>query len=239
MSTRMIGGVIMTHGDDDGLKTPPAAAPKQIVIVPMLRGKPEDGDLKAYCAALAEQLNKLTAFGAPVRAHIDLKDAKPTDKRWDWVRRGAPLICEIGPRDAANRQVSFLMRNALRDGEKIKTHSLGRDEFVSQAAAMLEAAQRELFEEAKQRTTSNIRDDLKTFADIEAYYGTEEDAGFKGWARVHWARPTGAELEKVGERLKALKLTMRNAPLTQPSSYGACIFTGRPAVEEILIARAY
>ncbi|GAM99406.1 prolyl-tRNA synthetase [alpha proteobacterium U9-1i] len=239
MSTRMIGGVIMTHGDDDGLKTPPAAAPKQIVIVPMLRGKPEDGELKAYCAALAEQLNKLSAFGAPVRAHIDLKDAKPTDKRWDWVRRGAPLICEIGPRDAANGQVSFLMRNALRDGDKIKTHALSKDEFVGQAASMLEAAQRELFEEAKARTYSNIRDDLKTFADIEAYYGTDEDAGFKGWAKVHWARPTGSELEKVGERLKALKLTMRNAPLTQPSSYGACIFTGRPAVEEILIARAY
>jgi|CXWL01.1.fsa_nt_gi prolyl-tRNA synthetase len=239
MSTRMIGGVIMTHGDDDGLRTPPAAAPKQIVIVPMLRGKPEDAEVTAYCASLAAELSALSAFGAPVRAHVDKKDAKPTDKRWDWVRRGAPLICEIGPRDAAGGQVSFLKRNALREGEKIKTHVVARADFVAQAAGLLEAAQRELFAEAKARTDSNIRSDLKTFADLETYYGTEEDVGFKGWARVHWSRPTGAALEQVGERLKALKLTIRNAPMNQPSSFGACIFTGQPGVEEILIARSY
>ena len=62
---------------------------------------------------------------------------------------------------------------------------------------------------------------------------------FKGWARVHWSRPTGAALEEVGDRLKALKLTIRNAPLAQPSDYGKCVFTGAPGVEEILIARAY
>jgi prolyl-tRNA synthetase len=56
---------------------------------------------------------------------------------------------------------------------------------------------------------------------------------------VAWAKPTGAELEKVGERLKTLKLTIRNAPLRQPSTFGACVFTGKPGVEEILIARAY
>ncbi len=240
MSTRMIGGVIMTHGDDDGLRTPPAAAPRQIVIVPMLRGKPEDAELKEYCASLVAELNKLSAFGWPVRAYIDIKDAKPADKRWDWVRRGAPLICEIGPRDAANCQVTFIKRNALREGDKIKSHSVSRADFIAQAAKLLEETQAELFAEAKARLDNNIRADFKTFADLQAYYGTEDKEGeFKGWARVHWARPTGDALEKVGERLKALKLTIRNAPAAQPSSYGACIFSGEPAVEEILIARAY
>lgn len=240
VSTRLIGGVIMTHGDDDGLRTPPAIAPRQIVIVPMLRGKPEDEELKAYCAALAAELNKQSAFGFAVRAHVDTKDAKPADKRWDWVRRGAPLICEIGPRDAADGQVTFIKRNALREGEKIKSHTLPQADFVAQAASMLEAAQKELFEEAKARLDGNIRGDFTTFADIEKYYGTEDKEGeFKGWSRVHWSRPTGAALEEVGKRLKALKLTIRNAPLAQPESFGSCIFTGQPAVEEILIARAY
>ncbi|HVK81768.1 MAG TPA: aminoacyl--tRNA ligase-related protein [Verrucomicrobiae bacterium] len=240
MSTRMIGGVIMTHGDDDGLRTPPAAAPRQIVIVPMLRGKPEDAELKEYCASLVAELNKLSAFGWPVRAYVDTKDAKPADKRWDWVRRGAPLICEIGPRDAANGQVTFIKRNALREGEKIKSHSVSRAEFIAQAAKLLEETQAELYAEAKARLDNNIRSDFKTFADLEAYYGTEDKEGeFKGWARVHWARPTGDALEKVGERLKALKLTIRNAPASQPSSFGTCIFSGEQAVEEILIARAY
>ncbi len=240
MSTRMIGGVIMTHGDDDGLRTPPAAAPRQIVVVPMLRGKPEDAELKEYCATLVAELNKLSAFGWPVRAYVDIKDAKPADKRWDWVRRGAPLICEIGPRDAANGQVTFIKRNALREGDKIKSHSVSRADFIAQAAKLLEETQAELYAEAKARMDNNIRADFKTFADLEAYYGTEETEGeFKGWARVHWARPTGDALEKVGDRLKALKLTIRNAPASQPSSFGKCIFSGEQAVEEILIARAY
>lgn len=240
MSTRMIGGLVMTHGDDDGLRAPPAAAPRQIVIVPMLRGKPEDADLKAYCAALAAELNRASAFGSPVRAHVDEKDARPADKRWDWVRRGAPIICEIGPRDAANAQVTYIKRNALRDGEKVKSHTLSRADFLAEAASLLTSMQSEMFSEARARLDANIRADFKTFADLEKYYGTDGDeAEFKGWARVHWARPAGAALEEVGDRLKALKLTIRNAPLAQPSSFGKCIFTGKPAVEEILIARAY
>ncbi|MCC6788090.1 MAG: proline--tRNA ligase [Hyphomonadaceae bacterium] len=240
VSTRMIGGVIMTHGDDDGLRTPPAIAPRQIVIVPMLRGKPEDEDLKAYCASLVAELNTQSAFGFPVRAYVDAKDARPADKRWDWVRRGAPLVCEIGPRDAAGGNVTFIKRNALREGEKIKSHTLARADFIAQAAGLLEITQKELFDEAKARLDNNIRGDFTTFADIEKHYGTEDKEGeFKGWARVHWSRPTGAALEEVGTRLKALKLTIRNAPMAQPSSFGTCIFTGAPAVEEILIARAY
>ncbi|HYD85868.1 MAG TPA: aminoacyl--tRNA ligase-related protein [Vitreimonas sp.] len=240
MTTRMIGAAVMVHGDDDGMRTPPAVAPRQIVIVPMLRGKPEDAELKDYCAALAKELGGLAVFGSALRAYVDTKDAKPADKRWDWVRRGAPLICEIGPRDAANGQVTFIKRTALREGEKIKSHTLARADFVAQAAALLEATQRELYNDAKARLESNIRSDLVTFADLERYYGTGENEGeFKGWARVHWSRPTGAALEEVGTRLKALKLTIRNAPRAQPQSFGKCIFTGAAAVEEILIARAY
>ncbi|MEQ1706747.1 MAG: aminoacyl--tRNA ligase-related protein [Terricaulis sp.] len=240
VSTRLIGGVIMTHGDDDGLRTPPAIAPRQIVIVPMLRGKPEDAALMDYCVSLAAELGAGSVFGTPVRAFVDVKDARPADKRWDWVRRGAPLICEIGPRDAAAGQVTFIKRNALRDGDKIKSHSVARADFIAQAPALLERAQREMFVDAKARLDANIRGDLKTFADIERYYGTEENEGeFKGWARVAWARPSGAALEEVGKQLKALKLTIRNAPRDQPASFGKCIFTGSPGVEEILIARAY
>jgi prolyl-tRNA synthetase len=240
MTTRMIGAAVMTHGDDDGMRTPPAAAPRQVVIVPMLRGKPEDEQLKEYCAALAADLGKQSAFGSPVRAYVDAKEARPADKRWDWVRRGAPLICEIGPRDAAGGQATFIKRNALREGEKIKSHTIARAAFIAQAPALLEAAQNELYDEAKARLDGNIRGDFATFADIEKYYGTDEESGeFKGWARVPWSRPTGAALDDVGIKLKALKLTIRNAPRAQPAAVGKCVFTGEPGVEEILIARAY
>jgi prolyl-tRNA synthetase len=238
-STRLIGGLIMVHGDDDGLQTPPAIAPRQIVIVPMLRGKPEDAELKAYCASLCAELNKQIVFDERIRAYVDLKDGKPTDKRWDWVRRGAPLLCEIGPRDAANGQVTFMKRNDLRDGEKLKSHSLSREDFIAQATALLETMQAELFTSAKAQLEGNIRE-FNAWDDIVQYYGnTDDEREFKGWGRVSWSRPSGAELDKIGERLKALKLTIRNAPLKQPAAFGKCVFTGNPGVEEILIARAY
>jgi prolyl-tRNA synthetase len=128
----------------------------------------------------------------------------------------------------------------LREGEKVKSTSVGRDEFIALAPGLLEAIQKQLFEEAKQRLDANIRSDLKSWDELASYYGAGEDESeVKGWTRVAWAKPTGAELEKVGERLKTLKLTIRNAPLRQPSTFGACVFTGKPGVEEILIARAY
>jgi prolyl-tRNA synthetase len=116
---------------------------------------------------------------------------------------------------------------------------MARADFLAQAPQLLQTAQQELFAEAKARTTSNIRDDLKTWDDVAAYFGADDEEIFKGWARVSWARPTGAPLEDVGDRLRKLKLTIRNAPLQQPASFGKCIFTGQSAVEEILIARAY
>jgi prolyl-tRNA synthetase len=243
MSTRMIGGLIMTHGDDDGLRLPPAVAPKQIVIVPMLRDKPEDAEVLAYCDALQKDLAKTFAFGMPVRAFVDKKAVKSADKRWNWVRRGAPLILEIGPRDAAGGQATFMRRDALRDGDKIASQAMARDAFVDAASGLLTEIQGALYVEAKARLESSITP-IASFADLEAYFGAaaeDDDAAsvFKGWARVSWAKPTGDALEAVATRLKALKLTIRNAPQAQPKSFGACIFTGAPGVEEVLVARAY
>jgi prolyl-tRNA synthetase len=240
MSTRMIGGVIMTHGDDDGLRTPPAAAPRQVVIVPMLRGKPEDAQLLDYCDVMAAEVGARRCFGAQVRVLVDRKDARPADKRWDWVRRGAPIICEIGPRDAAADKVTFMRRDRLREGGKIATQTIDQAEFVAGLERLLPEIQASMLAEAQARMDEGVRGGFEGFADLESYYGAgENEAEFKGWARVYWSRPTGAALERVGEQLRTLKLTIRNAPLKQPSSFGKCVFTGQAGVEEILIARAY
>ena len=244
VSTRLIGGVIMTHGDDDGLRLPPAIAPRQIVIVPMLRGKPEDAEVLAYCQSLVEELSARTAFGAPIRAILDKKDIKSADKRWNWVRRGAPVIIEIGPRDAAGDQVTYMRRDALRNGEKVASTGAPRGEFIGGVGALLEDIQASLFNEAKARLDGNIRGDITDFEGLAAYFGPaaeDEDAtaAFKGWVRAAWSRPTGDELEAVIARLKSLKLTVRVAPQDQPASFGACLFSGKPGVEEILIGRAY
>jgi prolyl-tRNA synthetase len=238
VSTRLIGGVIMTHGDDDGLRLPPAIAPRQIVVVPMLRDKPEDAEVLAYCGNLVKALSGMTAFGQPVRALLDLKKIKSAEKRWNWVRRGAPLIVEVGPRDAAGGNVTYMRRDDLRDGDKINSVVKPRVDFIEGAVQLLAEIQAGLYAEAKARLDSNIRRDILTFDALADHFG-EDDESFKGWVRVPWARPSGEALEAVGVKLKALKLTIRNAPGDQPASFGACIFSGKPGVEEILIGRAY
>jgi prolyl-tRNA synthetase len=244
VSTRLIGGVIMVHGDDDGLRIPPAIAPRQIVIVPMLRNKPEDADVLGYCESLMHALARETALDSRIRVQLDTKDIKSADKRWNWVRRGAPIIVEVGPRDVANGQVTYMRRDGLRDGDKIRSASMPRERFIAEAARMLAEMQVRMFAEAKTRLDSNIRSDIKTFVELEEYFsdgGDDEDSvEFRGWLRVPWSQPSGAALDQVDQRLKKLKLTIRNAPLGQSEApLGKCIFTGEPAVQEILVARAY
>ena len=116
-STRMIGGVIMTHGDDDGLRLPPQIAPQQIVIVPMLRDNDEDAALLDYCKGIAAELRACEAFNEPLRVLVDIKSNKPATKRWGWIKKGAPIILEIGGRDMAGGNVSAIRRDKLYTAE--------------------------------------------------------------------------------------------------------------------------
>lgn len=236
VSTRMIGGVIMTHGDDDGLRCPPQIAPYQIVIIPMLRDNDEDEAVLEYCAALRAELLALSAFGEPLRILLDKKAAKAANKRWGWVKKGAPIIVEVGPRDMAEGKAAVLRRDRLyKDDGKLATAFTPRAEFLASAATMLEDIQFGLYAEAKVRMDSNIRRDV---IDLAAHFA-EDDAKFAGWVEVQWSRPTGAALDKIVEQLKSLKLTMRNSPLDAAPADGACFFTGAPAVERIIVGRTY
>src|SRR5580765_3084740 len=236
VSTRLIGGVIMTHGDDDGLRLPPAIAPKQIVVVPMLRDKPEDAEVLKYCEVLVEALGKQQVFGQPLRAHLDTKKIKSAEKRWNWVRRGAPIIIEIWPRDAAAGQVTYMRRDMLRDGDKVKSIPAPRQDFLEKAVQLLTEIQAGLYLEAKARLDDNIKSGITDWKGVEDYFaGSDDDSvdNFRGWLKLSWSKPMGAELEAVEAKLKGLKLTIRNAPLQQPENFAPCLFTGKPGVEEI------
>ena len=235
VSTRLIGGVIMTHGDDDGLRCPPQIAPHQVVIVPMLRDNDEDEAILDYCRTLATELRGLSAFGEPVRVLLDTKAIKASNKRWAWVKKGAPIIVEVGPRDVAGGNVAMLRRDRLyRDDGKLNSAFIPRGEFVGQSAALLEEIQTGLFAEANARLNDNISRDV---TDLAPHF--KGDDKFVGWVEVQWARPTGAALDKIVEQLKALKITIRNTPTAAAPTDSACFFTGEPAVERILIGRTY
>lgn len=238
VSTRLVGGVIMTHGDDDGLRVPPAIAPWQVVILPMLRDNEGDAALLAYCDELRAAIASQSALGERVRVLLDKKPGKAATKRWDWVRKGVPVIIEVGGRDMENRKVSLLRRDALWGTDAKPAFSVPtREECAAGIGALLEAIQRSLFEEARDRREANIERGVSTLEALEAFYSDERR--YPGWVEVQWSKPTGEALDKVVERLKALKLTIRNVPIGAAPADGACIFTGEPAVERIYIARAY
>jgi len=238
VSTRLIGGVIMTHGDDDGLRVPPRIAPHQIVILPMLREDDGDAALLAYCEELRAALASQTVLGEPARVLLDKRAGKATQKRWGWVKKGVPLILEIGGRDAAGGQVSAVRRDRLyREDGKVNFVGEARDAFVARAAAELEDIQRSLHAEATGRRDAQIVRDVNDLAGLEAHFA--ESKRYPGWVELGWSRPTGDELEQVVTKLKALKLTIRNTPMDGAPVSGQCPFTGKPAVERIFVARAY
>ena len=238
-STRMIGGVVMTHGDDDGLRVPPRIAPHQIIILPMLRDKPEDEAVLAYCEEVRAALATQAAMGEPIRVLLDKTPGKASAKRWDWVRKGAPVILEVGPRDMENGKVAMLRRDQLwnADNGKPAMQFIARDDFSSQAASLLEEIQHALFTEAAERRDANITRGITEWDAVADHFKTS--GKYPGWVEVEWSKPSGDDLAKVVERLKGHQLTIRNVPREAEPANGACIFTGAPAVERILVARAY
>ncbi len=237
-STRLIGGVIMTHGDDDGLRVPPLIAPQQIIIIPMLRDKPEDEPILEYCDNIAQQLRTKSPFGEKLRVIVDKKGAKASNKRWSWVRKGAPLILEIGGRDVEAENVSLINRTSLyNENGKVAFQTLSQQEFIDSASTLLESIQSALYMQAKQRLDDNIHHDVEEYSGVESFFA--KDKVNPGWLEVQWSKPTGEALDKVVERLKKLKLTTRNIPQHARPATGKCIFTGEQAVERILIGRSY
>ncbi len=136
------------------------------------------------------------------------------------MRRGAPIIVEVGPRDAAGGQVTYMRRDDLRDGDKVKSIAKPRVDFVEGAVQLLAEIQAGLYAEAKARLDGNIKSGVTDWTGVEDYFAGNEDE-FKGWLRVSWSKPIGAELEAVDQKLKGLKLTIRNAPLEQPGKFRA------------------
>ncbi len=239
VSTRMVGGVIMTHGDDDGLRVPPAIAPHQVIILPMLRDKPEDEALLEYCRELYKQLAATSALGEKTRVWLDTSPGKATAKRWDWVRKGAPVIIEVGGRDMEASVVSLLRRDKMWNPEngKVAFAAPARDDVATEIGAMLESIQSNLFNEARERRDANITRGFTEWSEVAEHF--DKGGKYPGWVEVEWSKPSGDTLAKVVERLKELKLTFRNIPRGGEAANGTCIFTGEPAVERILVARAY
>ncbi len=218
LSTRFIGAIIMTHGDDQGLVLPPRLAPIQIVVVPIFRSDEEKSVVMPAVQSIQQQLG---GFRLKVD---DRAEVTPGFKFNDWEMRGVPLRIEVGPKDVEKHSVMAARRDI--PGKAGKT-VLSQDDLAEQVAHLLEEIQASLHARALAFRDANIHDPQ----DYESFKETMQN----GWALSWWCGDKACEA-KIKEDTKA---TTRCIPGNQPGGSGRCICCGEPASEKAYFARAY
>jgi prolyl-tRNA synthetase len=220
LSTRVVGAVVMVHGDDRGLILPPRLAPIQAVIVPIYKNDTERGPVMEAVARARECLRE-----ADVRVHVDDRDGlTPGFKFNDWELRGVPLRLEIGPQDVARGAVALARRDMPGKAGKSAVPMEGLGAAVSDELRALHAR---LFQKALRFQTENTREPRD--------YDDFKDAVQNGWAISWWCGDPTCEAQ-IKEDTRA---TTRVIPFEQPGGTGRCIRCGNEAHEVAVFGRAY
>ena len=217
VSTRLIGAVILAHGDEKGLRLPPKIAPIQLVIIPITKTKEESKSLKLYLEPITNSLKMVQ-----IRFHEDWSSNSPGFKFNDWEMKGVPLRLEIGPRDMANNTVVLARRD---NKKKIEIDQSSVGEEVSK---LLDEIQSELFNQAEKFRNENTR----CVSDYNDFKKTMKKGGF---VRCGWDGLESTEL-KIKEETSA---TIRCIPFDEETENLKCILTGVPAKHEVIFAKAY
>jgi prolyl-tRNA synthetase len=220
MSTRIIGALLMTHSDDDGLVLPPRIAGTKVVIVPIWKN---DDEKSAVCAAAQKLAAELRPRIGPV--HVDDRDnLRPGWKYSEWERKGVPLRLEIGPRDLA---AATAMLKSRHDGAK---RTAAFVDIADGVQAELDRIQRDLFDRAAARLVANTHR-LDTWAEFTDLYANRGG----GFAHCPWCGDAACEAQVQEET----KVTIRNIPLDGDETPGACVRCGKPSRGRVLFAQAY
>ncbi len=224
LSTRFVGAIIMTHGDDQGLVLPPKLAPIQVVIVPIYKNDAEKSAVLPVVDAVKNELGEgLNSHG--FRIHVDgREEVTPGFKFNDWEMRGVPLRIEIGPKDVEKGSVAFARRDV--PGKMGKSFA-ARQQLEGQVAEMLQTIQASMFERALDFRTAHTHDPKD--------YNELSEVVQNGWALSWWCGSKECEA-KVKDETKA---STRCIPLDQPGGSGRCIVCGQPATEKVIFSRAY
>ncbi len=231
VSTRLVGALIMTHSDDDGLVLPPRLAPKHVVILPICRTDEDRAAVLPYCESLKQELAQQAFDDGQVKVMIDDRDLRGGEKNWYHIKRGVPLRVEVGPKDIAKNGVFVGRRDT---GEKTPW---SRDEFVANIGKTLEDIQANLFARAMKLREDHTRE-IDNLDDFQAYFtpaNAKKPEIHGGFASCYFV-----EDDSVQELLKRLKVTIRCVPLAaDDEAEGTCIFTGQPTRQRGIFAKAY
>jgi len=222
VSTRLVGALIMTHGDDAGLVCPPRLAQYQVVIVPIYRTDDERGTVLDAAQRVRAELS-----GAGIRVHLDARDGmKPGAKYYEWEGRGAPLRLEIGPRDVAGGTVMLARRTG---GKK---ESLPTGGLAARIQQEMDVMQRDLLETARaRREAASIRG-----ASREQFVAHLEAGG--GFVYAGFCGSAACEAE-IKEQTKATIRVLPGEEFRSPSPPATCMWCGKPSAAEAVWARAY
>lgn len=234
VSTRLIGGMIMTHGDDDGMVMPPRLAPSHIAILPIVRKPEEEEAVWAYCDQLACRLREQIYHDRRLDVVVDRRDINGGEKSWNWIKKGIPVILEVGPRDMADASV-FVFR---RDRTRKDRYAAKADAFVAGVTALLDDIQQTLYQRALEHRSTHTRDidDWDAFVAFFTPENTQQPEIHGGFAMSHWCDDEACEA-RVN---KALSVSIRCVPLDrQASGSGACVVCGKPSRGRVVFAKAY
>ncbi len=220
LSWRVIGGIVMTHGDEKGLKLPPRLAPYQVVIVPIFKNDDERGPVME-----AVETMKKALFAADVRVYVDARDYQPGYKFNDWELRGVPVRLEIGPRDVQNGTVVAARRDIPgKEGKRF----LQQAGVVEQVKLLLDEIQANMLAQATAFRDANI-------FDVSSYDELISVVEAGGFARGWW-NGSNADIARIKQETSA---THRCYPLEQPGGTGKCMVSGTQADRIAIFAKAY
>ncbi|MFK7766826.1 MAG: proline--tRNA ligase [Mariniblastus sp.] len=231
LSTRMVGALIMTHSDDDGLVMPPRLAAKHVVICPVIRKDEERETVMAYCESLRKEIAEIDYDRRPVEVFIDDSDKRGGEKKWFHIKRGVPIRLEVGPRDIESDSV-FVGRR-----DQPKSNGMPRAEFVSSLVDILTEMQQGLYDRALKLRTENTKT-FDSFDKFKAYFTAKNE----NKPEIHggFAECFFVDCPEMDEMLKPLKVTPRCIPLGQdPEQSGTCIFTGKPTNIRGIFGKSY
>ncbi len=235
VSTRLIGALIMTHSDDDGLILPPRLAPAHVVIIPITMKADDPAAVRNYCQKLADDLRVIPYHGRRIEVEIDDRDMRGGDKVWSWIKKGVPLRLEIGPRDIANDAV-FMAR---RDKPHKEKTSMPRAQFIDAIVHMLDEIQDNLFQRARafRDQHTHIINSKDEFYEFFTPRNKEQPEIHAGFAMSHFSGDPEVE-KKVKDDLG---VTVRCIPLVGEGEAepGQCIITGQPSTQRVVWAKAY
>jgi prolyl-tRNA synthetase len=232
MSTRMVGTVVMTHGDDDGLILPPRIAPTQIMILPVTPKEETRSKVFEACDKLAGELRDKRYADLPLEIEVDRREIGGGTKNWEWIKKGVPLRLEIGPRDLESNSVAVSRRD-----QPVKTKEMmSSQEIVSRAPEILDSIQNNLFERAKKFRDEQTRvlESKEDFYDFFTPKNSGKPEIHGGFALAHW---NGSR--EIEEQIKNdLKVTVRVIPFGE-SEKGRCIFSGEQSSRRVIWAKSY